>query len=223
MALIKCVDCGKEISDTSKVCIHCGCPVEKELICNECGKKLDIKEKVCKNCGCKITKQNQINLQFLFFIYITFIIGGILLIIIIIVILPKSFNTSSTNNSTHEKIDLTEHNINEYIKVDLTGALRDYGSGYFHSVYFNGSISPSRYDLQCENVSFELEMSVSYDSTYGLTHTDNYSQTIRLDNGCNANVVDTKQLRNVAKKAKDYKYSISNAKGNIIAPKISVE
>ena len=65
MALIKCSECGKEISDKSKTCIHCGCPVEKELICNECGKKLDIKEKVCKNCGCKITKQNQINLQFL--------------------------------------------------------------------------------------------------------------------------------------------------------------
>ena len=40
MALIKCVDCGKEISDTSKVCIHCGSPVEKQAICKECGKLL---------------------------------------------------------------------------------------------------------------------------------------------------------------------------------------
>ena len=28
MPLIKCSDCGKEISDRSKVCIHCGCPIE---------------------------------------------------------------------------------------------------------------------------------------------------------------------------------------------------
>ena len=28
MALIKCVDCGKEISDKAKVCPNCGCPIE---------------------------------------------------------------------------------------------------------------------------------------------------------------------------------------------------
>ena len=27
MALIKCEDCGKEISDKAKACIHCGCPI----------------------------------------------------------------------------------------------------------------------------------------------------------------------------------------------------
>lgn len=30
MALIKCVECGKEISDKAKACIHCGYPLEKE-------------------------------------------------------------------------------------------------------------------------------------------------------------------------------------------------
>lgn len=30
MALIKCSECGKEISDKAKTCIHCGCPVEKK-------------------------------------------------------------------------------------------------------------------------------------------------------------------------------------------------
>ena len=28
MALIKCEDCGKEISDKDKACIHCGCPIK---------------------------------------------------------------------------------------------------------------------------------------------------------------------------------------------------
>ena len=29
MALIKCVECGKEISDKANACIHCGCPTNK--------------------------------------------------------------------------------------------------------------------------------------------------------------------------------------------------
>lgn len=29
MPLIKCPDCGREISDKAKSCIHCGCPIEK--------------------------------------------------------------------------------------------------------------------------------------------------------------------------------------------------
>ncbi len=28
MALIKCPECGKEISDKAKTCIGCGCPLE---------------------------------------------------------------------------------------------------------------------------------------------------------------------------------------------------
>lgn len=27
MALIKCPECGKKISDKSTVCVHCGCPL----------------------------------------------------------------------------------------------------------------------------------------------------------------------------------------------------
>ena len=29
MALIKCEDCGKEVSDKAQSCIHCGCPMAK--------------------------------------------------------------------------------------------------------------------------------------------------------------------------------------------------
>lgn len=47
MALIKCAECGKEISDKAKACIHCGCPIESKsqetiymeeaIICLKCG------------------------------------------------------------------------------------------------------------------------------------------------------------------------------------------
>ena len=30
MALIKCPDCGKEVSNMAAVCIHCGCPLKEE-------------------------------------------------------------------------------------------------------------------------------------------------------------------------------------------------
>ena len=29
MALIKCPECGNQVSDKAKVCIHCGCPIEE--------------------------------------------------------------------------------------------------------------------------------------------------------------------------------------------------
>lgn len=32
MALIKCSECGKEISDKAEKCIHCGCPIKKQTI-----------------------------------------------------------------------------------------------------------------------------------------------------------------------------------------------
>lgn len=32
MALIKCPECGKEISDRADACIHCGCPLENREI-----------------------------------------------------------------------------------------------------------------------------------------------------------------------------------------------
>ena len=34
MALIKCAECGRDISDTSDKCIHCGCPIEKKKVYN---------------------------------------------------------------------------------------------------------------------------------------------------------------------------------------------
>ena len=35
MALIKCVECGKEISDTTDICIHCGAPTSISLKRND--------------------------------------------------------------------------------------------------------------------------------------------------------------------------------------------
>lgn len=62
MALIKCPECKKEISDKSQSCIHCGCPIEKELVCNECGKKINKDDTICKNCGYPIERKSPKNI-----------------------------------------------------------------------------------------------------------------------------------------------------------------
>ena len=41
MALIKCSECGKEISDKATACVHCGCPVSKS---NSEQKQIDFNE-----------------------------------------------------------------------------------------------------------------------------------------------------------------------------------
>jgi len=59
MSLIKCVECGKEISDKASNCIHCGCPIitEEKLFCKECGNELNINDRVCNRCGCPIKNE----------------------------------------------------------------------------------------------------------------------------------------------------------------------
>ena len=37
MALIKCPECGAQISDAAKQCVHCGCIFK---VCPECGKTM---------------------------------------------------------------------------------------------------------------------------------------------------------------------------------------
>ena len=62
MALIKCKECGKEISSSAKTCPHCGIKVEN-LNCPECGKKLKGDETNCPDCGYPIAKKNNSNIN----------------------------------------------------------------------------------------------------------------------------------------------------------------
>ena len=55
MALIKCNECGKEISDKAKQCVHCGYDNNK-IKCNECGKEISKNADVCFHCGNPINK-----------------------------------------------------------------------------------------------------------------------------------------------------------------------
>ncbi|MDE6384939.1 MAG: zinc ribbon domain-containing protein [Eubacterium sp.] len=88
MALIKCIECGKEISDRAERCIHCGCPIthsmensnpsdsletpmsekQKQLYdlyvsakstCPNCGAQYKPESKFCAKCGAPKDLNNQ--------------------------------------------------------------------------------------------------------------------------------------------------------------------
>lgn len=71
MSLIKCPECGKEISDKASACIHCGYPLgsntsdiynrkekgEPFSICCKCRKKVSTRSEKCPHCGCVLVKK----------------------------------------------------------------------------------------------------------------------------------------------------------------------
>lgn len=56
MAMINCPECGAEISDKAKKCIHCGKVLIEEKtptkVCDECGKEVPADATECPYCGC---------------------------------------------------------------------------------------------------------------------------------------------------------------------------
>ena len=62
MALIKCPECGENVSDKSKICIHCGYPLQKEIqYCPYCGKGNLEEDTLCKFCGKSLQKSDKTN------------------------------------------------------------------------------------------------------------------------------------------------------------------
>lgn len=65
MGLIKCPECGKEISDKSLYCLNCGCPVRKGeapkktySTCPNCGNPMEQGSTVCSECGARLISVN---------------------------------------------------------------------------------------------------------------------------------------------------------------------
>lgn len=59
MALIKCPECGHEVSDGAPQCPYCGVKIAGNIItCPDCGKILLKGKDTCPNCGCTLTPQD---------------------------------------------------------------------------------------------------------------------------------------------------------------------
>lgn len=53
MSLVKCTECGTEVSDKAEKCVKCGCPMVKEeekVFCIHCGNKISKSIGVCDTC-----------------------------------------------------------------------------------------------------------------------------------------------------------------------------
>ncbi|MGN1166865.1 MAG: zinc-ribbon domain-containing protein [Lachnospiraceae bacterium] len=56
MAMTKCPNCGEQVSDKAKKCVHCGMVLlpEEKKYCQECGAELDEDAEICSKCGCPV-------------------------------------------------------------------------------------------------------------------------------------------------------------------------
>ena len=55
MALIKCPECGNNVSEYAAHCPHCGFNIAEELkeyVCPDCGQIVKGKKNPCPNCDC---------------------------------------------------------------------------------------------------------------------------------------------------------------------------
>lgn len=51
MAMIKCNECQKEMSDLAEKCPNCGCPNKPKKVCPECNESMDMTCSTCPKCG----------------------------------------------------------------------------------------------------------------------------------------------------------------------------
>lgn len=56
MAMTTCPNCGEQISDKAKKCVHCGTVLvpEEKKYCSDCGAELEEGMDICPKCGCPI-------------------------------------------------------------------------------------------------------------------------------------------------------------------------
>lgn len=65
MARIACPNCGDQVSDRAKKCVHCGIVLiqEEKKRCAECGAELEEKATECLKCGCPVDEMNVADVQ----------------------------------------------------------------------------------------------------------------------------------------------------------------
>lgn len=88
MALIKCIDCGKMISDHAPACIHCGCPIsisQKPKTTIEPSAPVETKEDEESSTGCLKP------------LLVSFGLSGLCLLPLVVVSMRDSFRTGFIN------------------------------------------------------------------------------------------------------------------------------
>lgn len=128
MALIKCLECGHEVSDKAVSCPKCGCPIlrTKQIICSECGSNISQADEFCPKCGCPnedVDKPNSgyLNINSIKIILILFVV------ILVVVGLTNYFNHTSNfeASQTPTITDVKEEETNkETLLKDVVGTYK---------------------------------------------------------------------------------------------------
>ncbi len=170
MALIKCKECGKEISDTASACVHCGAPIIKvdKQYCPECKKEYDgIK---CNNCGYlggNKSTENTTNKRgnFIGIISGLVMLGVSIWLIASVFIPPGSFGGTYVNRDTGARITL-KRNSGKFVIDNKTENItsceryKDAGINYIDLKFSDGSkwTCKNMYDyIECNGYYFNKE------------------------------------------------------------------
>ena len=215
MAMIKCSECGKQMSDKAKTCPHCGCE-NNVIVCPECGEIItDIKVKFCPKCGVKI--QNNMNKFFENKNLLFGIVIVILFALIIFVLFMSNKSSSSPTIGSGETINLNDDNIEDYIVIKSDGDLEP--TTYRYEKYnVDTEITPSVNGSRCDNVSFDLEITMEYIPwTTSSSTWESFTETVTLDSGCNYNDTSSGWLDigGKTKNISDFSYDITNVTGTM--------
>lgn len=137
MALIKCPECGKEISDKSEYCVNCGFPIQtslqKRIICPECGNPVEDGKNICGYCGYEIEKKEEKKPRVLFLAF------GVLLVLTVVFFVIGFLQTHN------KRYVFYKYHYEECMAGYRDSELHKYSSTYFSSIY--GSISDGYLEL----------------------------------------------------------------------------
>lgn len=164
MALIKCPECGKDISEAAEICVHCGFPIKQHL---------DQKEE--RTCNEVIIKKDQHDDKR----NISFIIIGVLALVLIMIFVGSYISKQAEIEKYRVEFS-SEDEMKELLRSGrwwLTadgysiGGYVSFGKTYFE--YFDEDVqrSPLEYKLDYKNSSvFTTSGSFMYDVIYYRNH-----------------------------------------------------
>lgn len=123
MAIIKCSNCGQDISGLAKKCVHCGQKITGKVLCPECKEEINEDLKQCPKCGYKF--HNTVNKKVI----------GIIAVAVVLAVVVGIFIIKSLSLSDEEKaIKISIQELNIVDEEIITCLLLDSDDEYY--IYF---------------------------------------------------------------------------------------
>ena len=124
MALIKCPNCGAEVSDKAERCPNCNTEIGKKedvKVCEECGTELEDGVKVCPKCGCPVPESEEEKRKKKSKKIAKFVVAGVAIVAVIIAIVVGII---VTNQKKEEAAKAAEEEARIQASEDYAGNLQ---------------------------------------------------------------------------------------------------